>query len=309
MLVVHYINLKNLQVLKVNLIFAYMRKIILLSVSVLLAVASNAQTKTKIALTQGQKMQVENVVNATSGQEMMGQKVETNVELKLMNQIEVKGITDSTYKLINTVKNLKAKLSAMGQDMGFDSDKKEDMSGSAASGIKDVVNKPKELVIDKSGNALNVNKTDSIKEDPSQDVIKMMIQQLLGDPNDASFGMADMFIPLPEKFVIGYSWTDSTIHTDELTKIVTYTVKNINPTEVTLSIKGVLKTKMKMEMQGMEMSNTSAGTSEGEETIDRTSSVLKKRNLTINIAGTMEAMGQEMPMTSKVVSTTTVKNP
>lgn len=290
-----------------ELYLCYMKQIILITASLLLVFVSIAQTKTKVVLTKGQKMQVENTINATSAQEMMGQKVETNVDIKLLNQVEVKDSTDSSYTLVNTVKNLKAKLNAMGQDMAFDSEKKEDMSGSATSGIKDIVNKPKDLTIDRSGNAIGINKSDSSKPDQNPDVIKMMIQQLLGNPNDATFGLADMFIPLPEKFVIGYSWTDSTIHTDELTKIITYTVKNISPTEVTLVITGTLKTIMKMEMQGMEVSNNSMGKSEGEEIIDRASSTLKKRTLTINITGTMEVMGQEMPMTSKVVSTTTVK--
>jgi hypothetical protein len=284
-----------------------MKKILVVAPFLCLAFASFAQIKTKVVLIKGQQMEIHNSVNATSSQEMMGQKMETNVDLKILNTVDVKDSTDSSYHLINIVKNLKAKLNAMGQDMNFDSDKKEDMSGNTASGIKDVINKPKDLTIDKYGNSKTISKIDTSKTDQAPDMIKLMIQQLLGDPTDASFGMADMFIPLPQMVVIGYSWTDSS-KTDEMTKIVTYTVKNISPTEITLVITGTLKTDIKMQLMGEDVSNRSTGKSEGEEVIDRMSSTLKKRNVTINISGTMEAMGQEIPVTSKVISTTTVKN-
>ena len=39
-------------------------------------------------------------------------------------------------------------MSMMGQEMNFDSDKKEDMDGQIGSAFKEYINQPKEVVID-----------------------------------------------------------------------------------------------------------------------------------------------------------------
>ena len=49
----------------------------------------------------------------------------------------------------------------MGQDINFDSDKKEDMDGEIGKNFKDYINQPKDVVMDKSGNVIISKKTDT----------------------------------------------------------------------------------------------------------------------------------------------------
>ena len=49
----------------------------------------------------------------------------------------------------------------MGQDLSFDSDKKEDLDGENGSELKKYINQPKDIIIDKSGKVLNTKKQDT----------------------------------------------------------------------------------------------------------------------------------------------------
>src|SRR5438046_81300 len=82
-----------------------------------------------INLMKGQKFAVDNKVNAVTTQKLMGQSMESNAEITTKYSIEVKDVKDSNYNLTNTFTKMKAKMSAMGNDLNFDSDKKEDMAG------------------------------------------------------------------------------------------------------------------------------------------------------------------------------------
>ena len=55
-------------------------------------------------------------------------------------------------------------MTTMGQNISFDSDKKEDMDGEMGSSLKDYINHPNAVVMDKSGNIILADKTDSAKK-------------------------------------------------------------------------------------------------------------------------------------------------
>ena len=260
-----------------------------------------SQNTGNINLIKGQKFSVDNKVSAVSTQNFMGQNMESNAELLTKYLIEVKDIKDNNYNLTNTFTKMKAKLSAMGNDMNFDSEKKEDMSGEYAASFKDMINHPKEIVIDRSGKVLNVKKEETKTANTQPDIMKMMIDQLLGDPEETGYGTTIAFVSTPAKITAGYNWTDSS-NKEGIQRTTIYTVKEIKGNDAVVTITGILNTDVKSQMQGMDIKNKSKGNLKGEEIIDITTGVIKERTTTLESTGTtsIQAQGMEIPMTTKI---------
>lgn len=263
-----------------------------------------AQSSGNINLSKGQKLLVDNKIVAVTTQTLMGQPMESNAELTTNYSIEVKDIKDNNYNLINTFTKMKMKMSAMGNDMNFDSDKKEDMAGEYAASFKDLLNNPKEIVLDKSGKVINSKKDEA--KTAETDMMKMMVQQLLGDPEETGYGVNLALVSTPSKMIAGSNWTDSS-NRDGIIRSTTYTVKEIKGNEAVVTITGTINTDAKAQMQGIDIINKSKGTIKGEEILDISTGVIKERTTVLESAGTVEAQGMQIPMTSKITFTSGAK--
>jgi hypothetical protein len=258
-----------------------------------------------IKLTQGQKYLVETKLTTSSNTQMQGQSMESNADISSTYNIEVNELTAGNYNMTNSMSSIKMNMSAMGQNMNFDSDKKEDLDGEMGSTIKNFINKPNPVVMDKAGNIIISKETDSVKEETANNQTAMILKQM-GDPAEQGYGAKMAFIAIPKNAKAGTSWTDSTSN-DGITRITNYTVKEINGDTATLSISGTEKRETKMEMQGMEINTNTNGKFTGEEIVNITSGVISQNNTTAEASGTIKVMGQEIPTSIKATSVTTVK--
>ena len=92
---------------------------LILNVSVL-----SAQTVTrKIALNKGQQLEQQSHVKVTMTQEAMGQSMEIKMEGDITNLVEIKNAASNSFDVASTLKKVLMNMSAMGQDVKFDSDK------------------------------------------------------------------------------------------------------------------------------------------------------------------------------------------
>lgn len=273
----------------------------ILSGSLFIAALSFGQSSGNLVLNKGQKFLVENKVTANSTQEMMGQTMDSKADIFTSNNFEVKDTKDNNYNLTNTFTKVTAAMSAMGQDMNFDSDKKEDMDGEMGSSMKDFINHPKDILVDKTGKILTEKKVDSSAK--GSGMMSMMMNQFLGNSEEAGL---NTFRIIPKKSGAGYSWTDSSSN-DGIKKITTYNIKEIKGSDAIIDITGTLNTDTKSEMQGMEISSKTTGTLKGEETVDINTGIVKQRTTTIESKGNIEAMGQNLPMSTKLTTVTSVK--
>jgi hypothetical protein len=278
-----------------------MKKIFVLVVAAMCSsMALFAQSNGSLNLKKGRKYVVENKVTTKSSTEMQGQQMEANIDATTLYNIEVKDAVANNYNLTNTITNLKMNMSQMGQEMTFDSDKKDDLNGPIGTAMKDFINQPKAVVIDKSGKVIG-EKKDEKKDEPTS----MMAKQL-GNFEATGFGADMAFEALPQNAKVGSAWTNKT-DVDGISKTTNYTVKSINGKLATIGLEGTLATDTKMEMQGMEITTKTTGTFTGEEIVDMTTGVVQSNNLTTDAKGIVGVMGQELPTSSKVVSATTVK--
>ena len=281
-----------------------MKKIALCVSALILLVTSFAQSSGKIVLNKGQKFIQETSGNVLITQEMMGQSMESKIDIKSANTIEVADVKDTSYSLITTVTKMKMNMSAMGQDMSYDSDKKDNDSTIGKS-MEKILNNPKNVEISKTGKV--INKEESEKKDTEADANMMtgMIDNLLN--NSSGEASTLMFQVIPEKAKVGYSWGDS-VNNDELKSNTTYTIKELKGNDATVTVKGSMQVSKKAQAQNMEFTSNSTGGFTGELVIDTKTGVVKQRNTTLETTGSVEAMGQQIPMKTKVTSEITIES-
>ncbi len=274
-----------------------MKKIILLfAASVSFSTIINAQTDGSLKLEKGQKYLVENKMETTSSTQMQGQTMDTKANIISTYNIEVKDKTGDNYNLTNTISRIAMNMSMMGNEMNFDSDKKEDMSGQMGEGLKNFINHPQDVVINNSGKIIS---------QPTDDSSESQIAKQLNFAA-TGYGAQMTFLALPKNVKPGTTWMDKS---DEngIVRTTNYTVKEVNGNIATVSFNGTMTTDTKMEQQGMEISTKTSGKFSGEEKVDIKSGVIQSGNTSGDASGTVSAMGQDFPTSSKVTSTTTVK--
>ena len=263
-----------------------------------LATATFAQSENSLHLKKGQKYVVENIISTKSSTEAQGQKMETNIDATATYHIEVNGIVSDNYNLTNTVDNVKMKMNLMGQEMNFDSDKKEDLDGPMGAPMREYIKKPTNVVVDKSGKVITQ------KKDTSNDVLSPASQ--FANFEATGFGAQMAFEPLPKNLKAGTTWTSKT---DEggVAKTTNYTVKEIKGDLATLTLSGTLTGDMKMEQEGMQMSSKTSGKFTGEEVVNFKTGVVQTNTTVVDASVNVEVMGRELPTSSRVTTTTTVK--
>ncbi len=283
-----------------------MRNLLIVFIASFSFLVSFAQDTRTINLAKGQKYSVETVMSTTSNSEMMGQSIDSKANITSVYSIAVDGVANDRYQLTNTISHITMNASAMGQDMDFDSDKKEDMDGEIGKNFKDLINVPHKVEMDKSGNIIVPKDTDTTSMDKGGGPASMMIGQMLGDPAESGYGAKMAFQTLPKNAKPGTSWKDSTSD-NGIEKVTHYTVKEMKGDEAIIQMDGTVTTDMKTEMQGMEVLTKAKGKFTGQQTVDIKKGILKTSTIDTDASGTVTLMGQDVPNTSKVKAVTTVK--
>jgi hypothetical protein len=285
--------------------FKYMHKRIfsvLFFVSVVLNLHAQSVSQ-KIVVNKGQVFETVSHMTTSMAQEMMGQKVDFKMDHKTTRITEVKDINPDAYHLTNTIKRIVMHTNAMGQDINFDSDKPEDMYGEMGQRVKGIVNAESKVTVDKTGKIVELNMNDSTEND-------MMSKMMSMSANMSKGASYPLFSVLPAKAVKpGDSWTDS-ISTSEgmkITNINTYTFRGVSGNEITVDIAGKLTQEGTTEQQGMSIGMNMTGTSKGESVYDQKTGILKRDTLNTDMQGTMEVMGQSVPVTMKITMENEVK--
>ena len=268
---------------------------------------SQAQNNgTKLVLIKGQKLQIDNIVKSLTNMDLMGQSMEMTSDATMTHQVEVKDTKDANYTVASTITKITSRGNAMGQAYTFDSDKKEDLESEIGKAMKGQLNITHEADFNTAGTVVSEKKAISA-EAPNANPMMDMMKNLTGGGNDDGGGAGDIFQVLPKGKKQGDSWTDSTI-TEGSKTYKTYTLKEIKGNDAILTLSGTQSTNKKIEQQGMEVNVTMESKLSGESTVDLTTGIVKQKSLVMDGAGNADAMGQAIPITTKITSNTIVKN-
>lgn len=251
-------------------------------------------------LQKGQKYIVETKATTSSNTEVQGQSMEMNMDMTSISIMEVSDVTATNIHLNNTLTKMLMNMNGMGQEMSFDSDKKEDMNGPMGIQFKDYINKPFAVNMEKSGKII-VDKKDKAKTD-----MNPLIAQAFGDVEAQGYGSQSAFQPLPASLNVGSTWTSNTNSSNAKT-VTNYTVKSITGDLATIVLDGTKNFETTIEQEGMEITTKTKGNITGSEIVNIKTGVIQSNTTTVNTEGNMELMGQEMPTSSKATVITTVK--
>ena len=257
----------------------------------------------KISLITGQKIIVENVVSIESSLSP-GMDVSNNTTSE--NMLEVKSGTDKNYTVSSTLTKMKVNMTMMGQATTYDSEKKEDQNTDIGKAFADKLNKPTNIIIENNtGTAISPEKKETPKKDAAKgaDPMQGLFQALGSGGSDESL-VEGAFELIPQGKNIGDSWSDSTV--DAKTKLThSYTLKSITGKEAVIQLNMVLDAVNNIELQGMQMDFSSTTKTTGEILVNIETGLVRKKTTQADISGTIQLMGQSVPITGKAISTTT----
>jgi hypothetical protein len=257
----------------------------------------------------GQVFEVTMQVKTTIAQQAMGQAIDFNVDATGNHCFKVTNINDDNSTLNHSVQRVAFAFDGMGQKRNFDSNNEKDLNGPFGKPVKDLLEKKYNMVIDPAGKTMMVipEKVDSPNSDPRMAIITTMIKDLFNLVQPPKKGAASFFKVLPESETgIGESWTES--YTNETGKFdAAYSISNINDTTIVVDFATSSSTVTKAEMMGNETITAMNHKSTGKIILDRVTGIIKEKTETTESTGNTETSFGTLPVTSKTVTTITVK--
>lgn len=274
-------------------------KRIFFAIAILLSTGAYAQPL-KITVVKGKKYEVSTVTKVNSSASVMGQDMETNVDNTSVEVYEIKDTRATETDLTKVITKMVVSMQAMGQDMNYDSDKK-DNSGPLAEGLDKTINKVKNITIDANGKIIKQDKDDA--EEGGMGGLMAM------SPATSGISIFKLSLVGKEMKVDG-SWDDSTNNDADKLKtntVGTYKITGIEGTIATINFDGVQRMSGTVEQMGQEMGMSGSNKITGIYKVDLTNGLILSSTTTTTGTSSIEAMGMSIPVSTKTTTTSTTK--
>lgn len=284
-------------------------KNIFLIIALTTGLSGLAQKNTsKLTFPKGQKLEMTAQTKAVITQEVMGQSMDMSVNSTIVRSFDIEEVNNGTARIEHKIKKLQFAFDAMGQAQSFDSDKPEDMKSEIGKSLEKSIKNKYSMSVDETGKILTVKADDNNPniEKTENDVMSNMMGQFADGLQVPKTGeIISLMVTTAGQFAKGQSWIDTLA--GEESGIVKYTVTGITAFDVLIDYISEGTTKKKQDVGGgVEMDVNLKNKTTGIITLDKKSGLLKQRTVDSEGTGTMEVMGQSIPMKSKISGTITV---
>lgn len=268
-----------------------MKRILLFSIS-LTAVNVFAQV---LKLETGKKI---TSTTTTSVNMDMGMGGQMKINGNTTNLIEITGADNKNYNAKSTTVKMKLMQDGMGQTVSFDSDKKEDRETVTGKGISKMLDVAATVTIDKNtGKVTETNKKEVVADETNP------MSSLMGNTNSAEAFTAAAFFYIPNEKKVGDKWADS-VNEAGMKGLKNFELQSIVDNVATIAIKTKSKGTIAKEAQGMKFEIAMDGTGDGVIIVDTKTFLVKKSTLNSDVNGTLDMMGQSVPLTIKSTAST-----
>ena len=273
-----------------------MKKILWIS-ALFIAGAANAQ---KLTLTKGQQITISSTIVQDIDMSSMGMQMKNNTSTTGI--IMVNDTDKDHYQASYKVSKMKIAMEVMGQETKFDSENPEDSNTDMGKELAGKINQSVNVSIDKiTGKAVMEEMETALKkEDDGKNPMEEMMNSFGPADDAAAVETAYLIIPLGKKK--GDSWMDSTSK-EGMKNLKTFTIKEIKDNVAIIGINELLKGSTSTEAQGMQMEITIDSKTTGDIFVNTKTALVKKRVSTMELSGTIDMMGQTIPMSSKATMT------
>jgi hypothetical protein len=257
----------------------------------------------KIKLTNGQKIVVESITEIEASLTMG---MQLNSTSATVNALEVKSSTSNNYIISNTLTKLKMNTDMMGQANNYDSENKAGNNEEMSKIFDDKLNKPADVTIDNTTGLAVTEKKKEKKTDADETNAAADLMKIFSDNASDDAIVSGAFEMVPKGKATGESWADTTTGKDMKT-IRTYTLKSISGNEATIQSNVISTSVNKLNFQEMEFDIKSETKTIGEIVTDISTGLVKKRTSVADITGSIQMMGQDMPISAKATTTNIYK--
>ena len=280
-----------------------MKRIYVSLIALALSAIAFAQSTDKIKLANGQKIVVESTTDIQATLTMGMELTSTSASV---NALEVKNSSPDNYIISNTLTKLKMNTNMMGQANNYDSENKSGNNEDISKVFDDKLNKPGDITIDNTSGLAVAEKKKQSQADVDETNATADIMKIFSDNASDDAIVSGAFEMVPKGKAIGDSWADTAI-SKEMKTIRTYTLKSISGNEAVIQSNVISTAVNKLNFQEMEFEVKSETKTNGEILTDISTGLVKKRTSVADITGSIQMMGQDMPISAKATSTNIYK--
>jgi len=270
--------------------------------------ASAQKVSNKLTFKKGQKLEMVSQVNSVISMDMMGQPFDTKVDATITRLFDVEDVRKGTATIEHKMKRMQMNFDIPFQgSQSFDTENEADMKGEGGKMAEKAMKNKYTMTIDPTGKITavkadddnpNVNDTTVNLSDP----IGGALSQFATGMDLPKSGDLSEFKILPDYEVSkGQSWTDSTKD-----RKAVYTLTDITSTDIIIDYTEDATTQQTPEFGNMELVISSREKTTGKIILDKSTGLLKERTATTQSEGTLEMMGQSLPMNTKLTKKITV---
>lgn len=287
-----------------------MKKIFISALALTLTLGLAAQSYTPaVKLEAGKQYTVTTITKSSMTQEAMGQTMEIPIDATNKATLTIKAASDKGYESTYITDRVQFAANMMGQDMNYDSDKKDDKDSPMGKTMNKLVGKETSFVVNGAGNIIKETVVKPTQEKSDEEGPDMMTGMMgMGMSEASTCPVFNLFVNNTE-LKIGDSFVDSSTVNDKdgSTKTsTTYILKEIKDGKSIFTLNGQVAISKKMEMQGMEMTTTTASKSSGVMIVDVTTGLLVSKSIVTETTGNVDVQGMSIPITGKTTTTITV---
>ena len=280
-----------------------MKRIYVSLISLAVAAVAFSQPTGKIKIAIGQKIVVENTTDIQASLAMGMELTSTSTSV---NTLEVKNSTPNNYIISNTLTKLKMNTNMMGQPTNYDSENKAGNNEEMSKVFDDKLNMPVDITIDNTTGLAVVEKKKQKQADVDETNATADLMKIFSDNASEDAIVSGAFEMVPKGKSVGESWADTATSKDMKT-IRTYTLKSVSGNEAVIQANVVSAAVNKLNFQEMEFEVKSETKTNGEIITDISTGLVKKRTSIADITGSIQMMGQDMPISAKATSTNIYK--
>lgn len=267
-----------------------MRKLLMTAFTLTyIATVSAQQVKFPI----GKKFQVVTEVKSNTVTSAMGQDMEMSNTSTIYIDHELKSVGDKKFSIGVVIKRIAATVSVMGQEQSIDSDDETIKSNPALADAFKSLGKEAVVTVDEGKVSMQGEMMDVLKNIPGAG----------SEGND----MGRVFLLLKdEETKVGHSWT-SNVSSESGIVETNHVIEKVTDVEVQIQATSKIKVTSTMNQNGLEIKQQTEGAIKSTRVYNRTTGLMISELSSGDIKGNMEVMGQQMPLTSKIETKTSIK--
>jgi len=263
----------------------------------------------RLKFEQGQTFDITLQIKTSIAQQAGGQSIDFNVDATGNHSYKVTNTTVDNSTLHHQVKQVIFFIDGMGRKISFDSNIEKDIDGQFGKPIKEMLKKTYDIIVDTSGKVLMAlpEKIQLAESDSRMAIISSLLKDVLDIVQPPQKGKASFFKVLPDSIMgKGGTWTES--YTTENDKFdAAYAITDINDSTIVVDFAANSVTVTKAEMMGGETTTTMNNKSTGKIFLDRSTGIIRGKDINTESNGNTESSFGNLPVTSKTTTTITVK--